>query len=83
MITYWIKLITGEPARYNCPMCKSLLLLGHSKWLNVIKEILDKSGVSYVWALQGYGINLLWLERTIKQNMKDQFVQEWQYSVFN
>ena len=83
MISYWTKLITGEHARYICQMYNLLLLLDCSKWLGAIQATLDNAGLSYVWSIQGQGINSLWLKRTIKQNVKDQFVQEWQNSVFN
>ena len=54
-----------------------------STWFSAIQAILDNARLYYVWSIQGYSINLLWLKRTIKQNVNEQFVQDWQNIVFN
>ena len=45
-------------------------------WLERVKSILDNCGLSYVWD-NIFFENKIWLHETVKQNLIDQFKQNW------
>ena len=46
------------------------------KWLENIKQLLDKNGFGNFWQLSNE-INVKWLVLSFKQKLKDQFLQNW------
>ena len=46
------------------------------KWLENIKQLLDKNGFGNFWQLSNK-INVKWLVLSFKQKLKDQFLQNW------
>ena len=50
-------------------------------WLNHIKSLLDKLGLSYLWDHPG-NYSLTAFKLLIKQRIKDQYIQDWRQRVF-
>jgi len=55
---------------------------GFSLWKKNIQDILNKSGLSYIWLYQNC-ISEKWLSNVVKMNLIDQFKQTWSTSVDN
>jgi hypothetical protein len=49
----------------------------HSPWLLFIRDVLNDTGLSYVWLSQGEGIDEVWLKKSLHRILFDQFVTEW------
>jgi len=52
---------------------------GFSLWKKNIQDILNKSGLSYIWLYQNC-ISEKWLSNVVKMNLIDQFKQTWSTS---
>jgi hypothetical protein len=50
----------------------NLLRDGFSLWIKDIQDILNKSGLSYIWSYQN-GISIKWLSNVVKMNLMDKF----------
>ena len=50
-----------------------------TKWVKKIKQILDNTGSSYLWNFDG--ITSVKLKSTIKQKLRDAFLQNWQRDI--
>ena len=46
------------------------------KWLNFIKSIFERTGLNYLWNQQ-QPVHSVQLKLTVKQNLTDQYVQNW------
>ena len=87
MIKFWCKLIMGKQSKLS-HICYKLLYSniflrgGFSLWIKNIQDILNKSGLSYIWLYQDC-ISEKWLSNVVKMNLIDQFKQTWSTSVDN
>jgi hypothetical protein len=87
MIKFWCKLIMGKQSKLSY-ICYKLLYNniflrgGFSLWIKNIQDILNKSGLSYIWLYQDC-ISEKWLSNVVKMNLIDQFKQTWSTSVDN
>jgi hypothetical protein len=81
MVTYWTKLIDN-----SCKLCSNVYNILHQisetnvmkvPWIEQIKGVFNSCGLSKIWAAQSYP-NAKWLTASVKQKLKDQFIQEWQ-----
>ena len=82
MVTFWHKLVTTKKTKISSILYLFVYRLhcsndNISKWLLFVKKILDDTGLSFVWQNQGQNMSTEWLKQTLKQNLADQFVQEW------
>ena len=85
IISYWARLVTGKDSKiayilYSFVKLKfaedSLTL----PWLKCVKSILDECGLSYVF--NSTDINPIWLKLVVKKTLRDQFIQQWQTTIF-
>ena len=53
-----------------------------SPWLMFIKNVLDEVGLSNVWLNHEFP-NVTWLCQTVRQRLKDQFLQTWTAEINN
>ena len=78
MVKFWTRLITGKISKlsYNIYvfMLKSEQI--NSKWIHCIRSILNNSGRYNAWFRQFTTVHLS-LGKVIKQNLLDQFLQNW------
>ena len=81
MISFWTRLVTLENYKLSSDMY--WILYSHdihnnvrSKWIGIIKTILIECGLSGIWDLQRVE-NPKWLKESVKQKLKDLFVQKW------
>ena len=67
--------------RFNCIFYNLILSKCNNegtnfKWIDLIKNILNECGLTYIWNDQGlYNFNIKWLKELIKQTLNDQFQQ--------
>ena len=84
MVNFWTRLITGKISKlsYNIYvfMLKSEQI--NSKWIHCIRSILNNSGRYDAWLRQFTTVNLS-LGKVIKQNLLDQFLQNWNSQLHN
>ena len=81
IIAYWCKIILDKDNKLISILYKNLLYKYNngtykSLWLDNVKNILDKCGLSYVWQQQGF-LSKGRLLSLIETRLKDQFRQEW------
>ena len=84
MVTYWTKLIDN-----SCKLSSKVYNILHQlsetnvmkvPWIEQIKGVFNSCGLSNIWAAQSYP-NAKWLTASVKQKLKDQFIQEWQTEI--
>ena len=74
MIGFWARIVNGILYRLDfCDVC-------HSKWLNCVKDILNKCGFINCWNDQLVPRNL---SKKIKQHFDDSYVEYWKLQIFN
>ena len=83
MINFWYKMVTGNHEKICFKIYR--LMLGYqnfsSKWINFVKSVLNDSGRYDIWLNQN---NLPGnITPLIKQNLKDQYTQNWHTSLNN
>ena len=78
MVIFWTRLITGKISKLSYNMFLFMLKSEqiNSKWIHCIQSILNNSGKYDVWLRQFTTVNLS-LGKIIKQNLLDQFLQNW------
>ena len=78
IINYWFKLVTGKPDKLSVILYNFAIAKHDTNilWLRHVKSILDNCGWSYVWN-NIFFVNKTWLHETVKQNLIDQFKQNW------
>ena len=78
MVSFWTRLITGKISKLSYNMLLFILKSEqiYSKWNHCIKSILNSSGKYDAWLRQFTAVNLF-LGKIIKQNLLDQFLQNW------
>ena len=84
MISFWCKLRTGKKSKLSCKVYQALFNLYQSNiyrspWLKCIHNILNSCGLSNLW--NSMDLNSTWLVNTVKQRVKDQYLQEWHAEV--
>lgn len=79
MIASWVKCVTS-----NNKIVSHLYRIMHNcnnfKWNTRVKHILDECGLSYIWGNYDH-LDLRSLETLVKQNLKDQFMQNWHATI--
>ena len=58
---------------YKCYTEDSFVLY---PWIKCVGDILNPCGLSYIWIKQNFR-SVNWLKSFIKENLKNQFVQDW------
>ena len=81
MISFWNKLLCNTNKLSSILYRLMLHLHGTArgvnfKYINYLKSIFDDSGLSYIW-LQQYPVDPKSLKFTVKQTLKDHFIQNW------
>ena len=78
MIAYWNKLIQGRTPKLSHQIYKHMLSHNNinDKWISKIKEILNQTGLTYVWQNQNDRV-YRHIHKRAKQTMIDQFKQSW------
>ena len=66
---------------YNIMYAYYRITAVESKWLNHVKNMLDKCGVSFIWLSQS--ITICFFPELIRLNIRDQYSQEWSTTVYN
>ena len=87
MIGFWERIVSGKHEKIAYTLYKILYRLDqgnvyHSKWLNCVKDILDKTGFINCWNDQIVNKNFN-LSRKVKQSLHDTFVVSWKNEVYN
>ena len=82
MISYWAKLFSGPENKIVYTMYKYLFKQYsddsvNNPWLQCIQTIFNSCGLSYVWQNQGQNVNAKMISCIIRQNLQDQFIQQW------
>ena len=99
MINFWYRIITGSEHKLSYVMYQFLRALDDnniysSAWVVKVKNILNKSGMSFVWNLPEHvGVGHLdsmqvssrqsWLNNSIIRRLSDIYEQEWLAEVNN
>ena len=78
MIKFWTRLVTGNVSKLSYTMYVFMRKLDqiNSKRIHCIQSILGNSGRHGLWVPQSTTINLS-IGKVIKQNLLDQFLQNW------
>ena len=84
MISFWARLVTGKASKlsYNIYLFMLKSPDVNCKWINHIQHILDNSGRHDIWERQPTAVNLS-TSKIIKQNLHDQFLQNWNTQLQN
>ena len=88
MISCWAKLFSGPENKIVYTMYKYLFKQYsddsvNNPWLQCIQTIFNSCGLSYVWQNQGQNVNAKMISCIIRQNLQDQFIQQWYSDVNN
>jgi len=84
MVTFWCKLIQGYPFKISFNLYSLLCKLDNvSPWIKHLQTILNNCGLTWIWSSQALDINSDWLKEKIKQNYRDQFIQNWNSTISN
>ncbi len=81
MIGYWGRLIIGKESKLCKVIYDKLLYLFNddqykTKWLTIIRSILEEYSMTDVWENQTFGtVNML--EYNISKNLKCKFITRW------
>ena len=81
MLTFWARIISGKESKISCLLYKLQKVLYvngtyEAPWLKKIKEIMDKSGMSYLWYTEG-PVNVQYIKAAIDRKLSDIYEQEW------
>ena len=84
MISFWARLVTGKASKLSYNIYSFMLKSPdvNCKWINHIQYILDNSGRHDIWERQPTAVNLS-TSKIIKQNLQDQFLQNWNTQLQN
>ena len=87
VLNFWSKLINSKHDKISHIMYKLMLELHnhnvyHSPWLVFVKESLEQLGFSNYWYSQYVGSNSVF-SKSIKQRIKDQYIQYWNEQIFS
>ena len=90
MLTFWFKVVNGEPTKLSHIFYKVLLNLDsynchHAAWITTVKDLLYKYGLSNYWESQGtLSIDELSRFKTVcKKNIILYHSNEWKINVSN
>ncbi|MCG8046717.1 MAG: reverse transcriptase domain-containing protein [Candidatus Thiodiazotropha endolucinida] len=81
IISFWTKLLDFNSAKlstmvYEIHRCLFDNKKCKSPWLENIKQLIEKSGFSNIWAAP-YQLNSRWFCQSFKQKLQDMFLQKW------
>lgn len=85
MISFWVKLIDEDSTKLSSMLYRFMyheFNTETSKWLQTVKNILIKCGLSGFWDQQKVE-NPIWLVKTVKQKLKDLFIKDWYTRIEN
>jgi hypothetical protein len=87
MIGFWARIVNGKKEKisrtlYNILYQLDLCDVYHSKWLNCVKDILNKCGFINCWNDQLVPRNFN-LSKKVKQYLYDSYVEYWKFQIFN
>ena len=88
IISYWGKMIAGRQDKLNYIIYKILLQLYienifKSPWLIFVHTTLIECGMVNLWTNQYIPYSNLWLKETVKQKLKDIFINKWYSDMSN
>ena len=80
IVNFWNRLISNKK-KLSCILYKIMFNLSiidnvQFKWLNFIKSIFEKTGLNYLWNQQ-QPVHSVQLKFIVKQNLTDQYIQNW------
>ena len=79
---YWAKILTAHESKltniihfyfYKCYTEESFV----HQWIKCVGHILNSCELSYVWINEKKNRSVNWFKSLIKENLKNQFVQDW------
>ena len=87
MVSFWCNVSEGKQTKLSSIMYNLIYQLHlngtyHSPWLMKIKSIICNSGNSYLWYNQQQHVPKKQSLNTIMQQLKDQYLQEWQNEIW-
>ena len=87
MIGFWARIVNGKKEKISRTLYDILYQLDlcdvyHSKWLNCVKDILNKCGFINYWNDQFVPRNFNLLKK-VKQYFNDSYVEYWKLQIFN
>ena len=76
IIGFWANMVRGKKSKLTNILHSVLVKNENIKWITYVKNILDSSGLSFIWSTYMFNCpeNLV---AVIKLNLKDQFIQQW------
>ena len=85
-LMFWFRLVNGRDSKLSVKMYNCLYQLYttaeyRSPWLEFIEGLLNEVGLTFVWLLQGDGINGIWLKQIVKTRLTDQYITKWRESM--
>lgn len=86
-VTFWGRLLTGDQTKLSSIMYRLLYSLDatgtySSPWLVNIKNILNNTGLSYMWLNQNINGDIESLKQELRTRLHDQYRQSWSAEVF-
>ena len=81
MVKFWRRLCNDTEGKFSSRMLGTLLKchkynIYDSEWLLKIKQILDDTGLSFVWHTPR-AVSYNWLDANLSRRLKDAFIQGW------
>lgn len=78
---YWSKLVENHSNKLTSTMYATVFHMYKtgfysSKYIKSIKEVIEMNGFSGIWLTQNV-LNSNWFSKSIKQKLKDQYIQSW------
>jgi hypothetical protein len=87
-VTFWCRLLTGDQDKLSARMYKLLYALDcdgiySSPWITFVKDLLNDTGLSYVWLNQGFAGEIESFKKIVKTRLHDQYIQTWSSEIYN
>ena len=85
MINFWFRLATGDENKISTILYKMIKVMYDrgtyvSPWLDKVKQLLDRNGMSYLFN-DAHTVNNVWLREAFKLRISDANKQNWQEEV--
>ena len=84
MVSFWSRLVSGKESKYSY-ILYNLIKCMHvdsntqytSKWINMIEDTLNRTGVGHIWLIDGSLYNNECIKDRLQLRLNDIFKQEW------
>ena len=82
MISYWLRLITGDPGKLNTLLYEYIYQMDCNNiystlWISKLKSILQKCGMFYIWVNQATITDVNIIKKLICKRIDDMWLQTW------